>query len=323
MPRAQARMTRKETDVGVVVDTGLSSLAVVGRFFRRLEEFANAAWWTRLAMRFGSNQESETYRWLGMVPQVREWIGGRQVRPLRSQGLTIANKLWESTIRVDADEQRRDKSGQVLIRVNELARRVATHPNKLLTDLILAGATDLAYDGSAFFSASHSEGDSGAQSNSISVDVATPTDPSAEEMREAIVEGVSQVIRFVDDQAEPMNESAREFLVMVPMGFLSSTLTALSSQQINSSSNPLASAGPYRIDWVANPRLTWTDKFAIFRTDGESRPFIFQEELPVQVQILAEGSELEMNENQHQYGVKAIHAAGYGFWQDAALITLI
>ena len=60
-----------------------------------------------------------------------------------------------------------------------------------------------------------------------------------------------------------------------------------------------------------------------FRTDGETRPFIFQEELPVQVQALAEGSELEINENQHQYGVKAIHEVGYGFWQDACLVTLI
>ncbi len=74
--------------------------------------------------------------------------------------------------------------------------------------------------------------------------------------------------------------------------------------------------------WVANPRLSWTDRFAIFRTDGTTRPFIFQEELPVQVQVLAEGSELEINENQHQYGVKAIHEAGYGFWQDACLVRL-
>ena len=39
------------------------------------------------------------------------------------------------------------------------------------------------------------------------------------------------------------------------------------------------------------------------------------------VKVLAEGSELEVNENQHQYGVKAIHEAGYGFWQDACLVT--
>lgn len=307
--------------MALTIDTGLTSKAIIGRFYRRLEEFAQSAWWTRLAMRFASTQESETYRWLGMAPQVREWKGGRQTRPLRSAGVTVVNKVWESTIRVDADEQRRDKSGQILVRVNELARRVATHPNKLLSELLLNGASATGYDGVTFFSSAHTEGDSGAQSNSISVDAATPTAPSDEEMRSAIVQGIAQLLSLVDDQAEPLNEGAREFLVMAPMGLLSPALTALASQQIDSSSNPLVGGGPFRIDWVANPRLTWSDRFALFRVDGQTRPFIFQEELPVQIQALAEGSELEMNENQHQYGVKAVHAVGYGMWQDACLVT--
>jgi len=307
--------------MSVVIDTGLTSRAVVGRFYRRLEEYARSAWWTRLAMHFTSNQQAETYKWLGMVPQVREWIGGRQVKPLRNQGITIVNKTWESTIRIDADEQRRDKTGQIMVRVNELARRVATHPNKLLTTLMSNAESALAYDGQAYFSTSHAEGDSGAQSNSISFDAGTPTAPSDEEMYNAIVNGVAQIASFQDDQGEPMNESAREFLVMVPMSFLASTLIALAGRTTDNMPNPLANGDPFRVTWVANPRLTWTSKFALFRTDGSTRPFIFQEELPVQVQVLAEGSELEVNENQHQYGVKAIHEAGYGFWQDACLVT--
>ena len=308
--------------MAVVVDSGLTSRAIMGRFFRRLEEFADAAWWTKLAMRFSSNQESETYKRLGMVPQVREWVGGRKVEPLRANGITIVNKVWESTIRIDADEQRRDKTGQIMIRINELARRVATHPNSLLTTLITNGESTAAYDGQFFFDTDHSEGDSGTQSNDITDDATTPTAPTDAEMYEAIVKGIAQMIGFKDDTGEPMNESARDFMVMVPTSFLSSTLIALSSNNIDSTGNPLADSEPFKVDWVANPRLTWTDKFAVFRTDGESRPFIFQEELPVQVQILAEGSELEVNENQHQYGVKAIHEAGYGFWQDACLVTL-
>lgn len=308
--------------MSVIVDSGLTSQGIIGRFYRRLEEFAQSAWWTRLAMRFPSSQASETYKWLGMVPQVREWVGGRRVKPLRASGVTIVNKTWESTIRVDADEMRRDKTGQILVRVNELARRVALHPNKLLSTLIENGASSAAYDGQFFFDTDHSEGDSGTQSNSISVDVATPTAPTESEMFTAIIRGISQILAFRDDDGEPMNEAAREFVVMSPMSLLSPTLVALSGHEIDATANPLAARSPFRVDWVANPRLTWTDKFVVFRTDGESRPFIFQEELPVQVHALAEGSELEANENQHQYGVKAIHAAGYGFWQDACLVTL-
>lgn len=308
--------------MSVVVDTGLTSQAVVGRFYRRLEEYAKTAWWTRLAMHFASSQESETYRWLGMVPQVRQWVGGRQVKPLRSQGITIVNKTWESTIRVDADEQRRDKTGQIMVRVNEMARRVATHPNKLLTTLLLSAESTACYDGQYFFDTDHAEGDSGNQSNDITSAATTPTAPTDAEMYDAIVKGIGQILSIRDDQGEPMNETARAFLVMVPMGFLPATLVALAGRTVDSSSNPLATGEPFQVTWVANPRLTWTDRLAIFRTDGASRPFIFQEELPVQVQVLAEGSELEINENQHQYGVKAIHAAGYGFWQDACLVTL-
>ena len=307
--------------MAVVVDTGLTSRAVIGRFYRRLEEYAQAAWWTKLAMHFASNQESETYRWLGMVPQVRQWVGGRRVRPLRSQGVTIVNKTWEATIRVDADEQRRDKTGQIMVRINELARRVATHPNKLLTTLLSGGEAAACYDGQYFFDTDHSEGDSGTQSNSISAGATTPTTPTDREMYEAIVKGIAQIMAVTDDQGEPMNEAARQFLVMVPMPFLSSTLVALSGKVVDATTNPLASGEPFNVTWVANPRLAWTTKLALFRTDGSTRPFIFQEELPVQVQVLAEGSELEVNENQHQYGVKAIHEAGYGFWQDACLVT--
>ncbi len=307
--------------MSVVLDTGLTSRAVIGRFYRRLEEYAQSAWWTRLAMHFASNQESETYRWLGMVPQVREWVGGRKVRPLRSQGLTIVNKTWEATVRVDADEQRRDKTGQIMVRINELARRVATHPNKLLTTLMVNGEATAGYDGQYFFDTDHSEGDSGTQSNDITHEASTPAAPTDEEMYEAIVNGIAQIMGFRDDQGEPLNEAAREFLVMVPMSFLSATLIALASETVQASSNPLAAGEPFRVTWVANPRLTWTDRFAIFRSDGSTRPFIFQEELPVQIQVLAEGSELEVNENQHQYGVKAIHEAGYGYWQDACLVT--
>lgn len=309
--------------MSTIVDTGLSSRAIIGRFYRKLEESAQAAWWTKLAMRFPSSQAIETYKWLGMVPQVREWLGGRKIHPLRTAGITIANKVWESTLRVDADEARRDKTGQIMVRVGELARRVAQHPNKLITTLTQNGASGIGYDEVAYFSTSHVEGDSGTQSNSINVDITTTTAPTNEEMYTGIVKGIAQILSFRDDTGEPMNEAAREFLVMVPTPFMAATLEALSNKLMNATDNPLARREPFRIDWVANPRLTWTDKFAIFRTDGEARPFIFQEELPVQIHAIAEGSELEAQENQHQFGVKAIHECGYGFWQDSCLVTFV
>ncbi|MBK8913588.1 MAG: Mu-like prophage major head subunit gpT family protein [Phycisphaerales bacterium] len=309
--------------MSLVIDTGLTSRAVIGRFYRRLEEHAQNAWWTRLAMRFASDQGSETYRWLGMVPQVREWVGGRRVRPLRANGVTIENRVWESTIRVDADEARRDKSGQLLVRVNEMARRVASHPNALISSLIQSGLTAAGYDGVPFFSESHVEGDSGTQSNIVSASMADLSGPTLEEAFAGVMASLGRMLSFRDDAGEPLNDDAREFVVMAAPSLLPPLLSAVRGAVHGATSNPLSLSEPFRVDVIANPRMTWEDRAVLFRTDTEARPFIFQEELPVQVHALAEGSELEINENQHQYGVKTIHAAGYGFWQGAVLIHFV
>jgi phage major head subunit gpT-like protein len=60
----------------------------------------------------------------------------------------------------------------------------------------------------------------------------------------------------------------------------------------------------------------------MFRPDGRAKPFILQEELPVQVSAIAEGSEEEFKNNQHLYGVKAIRNVGFGLWQHAMMATL-
>ena len=68
-------------------------------------------------------------------------------------------------------------------------------------------------------------------------------------------------------------------------------------------------------------RLTWTTKFATFRTDAETKALIRQEEEAVSMSAIAEGSETEFKEKKHLYGVKAIRNVGYGYWQRACLVT--
>ena len=72
-----------------------------------------------------------------------------------------------------------------------------------------------------------------------------------------------------------------------------------------------------------NPRLSWTDKLVIFRTDGAVKPLIRQEEEAVVLKAIAEGSELEFNEDKHRYGVDTWRNVGLGFWQHACLAQLV
>ena len=69
----------------------LSSRAIIGEF-SWLDQDLAGTWIPGVSREFTSDQESETYKWLGMSPAMREWTGGRQPRGMRASGITIPNK---------------------------------------------------------------------------------------------------------------------------------------------------------------------------------------------------------------------------------------
>jgi len=312
----------------------LSSRAIIGEFFKALEQDTGASWIDALSMLFTSDQDGEDYKWLGQTPVMREWIGGRNAKGFRDNGIRIDNLHFEATLEVLTKDLRRDKTGQVMVRIRELAQRTNAHWASLLSALIINGESTVAYDGQFFFDTDHSEGDSGVQSNDISIDISTlPTkvhgilaNPSVEEMQLTILKGIQQIFGFKDDVGEPMNENATRFAVMGPVSLMHTIEAAVT--------NPLIAAGASQtsmrpamdrltIESAINPRLPWTDKIAVFRTDGSVSPFIRQQETTVQIKAKAEGSEFEFDNDAHQYGVDAWRNVGYGYWQHACLATMI
>jgi phage major head subunit gpT-like protein len=303
----------------------LTSRAIIGRFFAALEANPGAAWVDPISMLFTSDQSSETYAWLGQAPAMREWIGGRNAKGFRENGVTIANKKFEATLEIPVDWMRRDKSGQIQIRIDEMAQRANAHWASLLTTLIEAGESATCYDGDTFFGAAHSEGDSGTQDNDIEANIGTTTAPTAAEMETAVLSAVQTIMSFKDDQGEPMNENARNFLVMVPTPFMSAAAAALNNPIITTGStsftNTLVNLGGFGFQLAINPRLSWTTKFAVFRADGGVAPFIRQEEDTLKISAVAEDSEEEFKNDRHLYGIKALRNVGYGYWQKSCLVT--
>jgi phage major head subunit gpT-like protein len=304
--------------------SSLGSRAIIGSFYNKLQEDLGMSWVPGVSMLFPSNQESETYNWLGMAPVMREWIGGRQAKGFRENGITIKNKTYESTMEVLVDEIRRDKTGQVMLRVSEQARRANAHWASLLTSLIVAGeaAGGECYDGQYFFDTDHSEGDSGTQDNDLTGAAASSTQPTAAEAEAAVMACVAAILGFKDDQGEPMNEGASAFRIMVPTVYLPPFAALLTNDYIASGqSNLIKNIEGFKFTLSVNPRLTSGAKFYLFREDGDTKALIRQEEEPITVSAVAEGSELEFNENKHHYGIKAIRNVGYGYWQHACLYT--
>jgi len=308
--------------------TGLGYRNVVGRFYARLEELNALSWADPLSILVDSDQPIETYKWLGQTPAMREWIGGRAAKGLRENGITIENKTFESTMDISVDDLRRDKTGQINVRIDELAGRVGEHWHKLLTTLILNGTSANCYDGQYFFDDDHSEGDSGTQKNLLTatevsaLNISTTTAPTDAEFIAAIRDVIGYMLQYKDDQGEPMNANARSWLIMVPWNLWGAATAAVNNLLVGTNSTNLIASmiqkGVLSIDVISNPRLSSTASavWYMFRTDASAKPLIRQQEL------FETGTEDQsFTNNRILFGVKALRNVGYGYWQYAAHCT--
>ncbi|KQW62866.1 MULTISPECIES: Mu-like prophage major head subunit gpT family protein [unclassified Ensifer] len=300
----------------------ITTRGVRGMILARLDT-GPANWINDIAMRVTSDQAVENYAWLGSAPALREFIGGRTPAELAELSFTITNKDYEGSILIKSKDMRRDKLGVITIRVNQLADRANDHPAKLLSALIIAGESTVCYDGQYFFDTDHSEGSSGTQSNKINSIAATAATPTVAEFTKAVMAAIQQMYSIKDDRGEPTNQSATEFQVQVPVTFMAVALeavTALLGEGGKSQTIP-ALKGKFSITVVPNPRLNWTTKFAVFRTDEAAKPFILQEEDIPDVVALGEGSEFEQLNKEQLFGIDWTGNVGYGYWQLGCLVT--
>ena len=297
-------------------------------FMVAVEAAMGLSWIDLVSMPLDSDQASETYNWLAATPALREWIGGRQAFSLTGKSITITNKEFEATLEIPDADIRRDKTGSIDIRIKDLARRVVGHWTKLLSLLIMNGTGDTygnCYDGQYFFDVDHLEGDSGTQKNLLAagdvgaLNVATPTAPTTLEAADAVLGVLAHMLTYLDDKGEPMNEQAREFLVMTSPA-LGPRFSGAVSQRVlgTGTDNPLAMQTDYKVTHVINPRVTWTNQFVLLRTDGATKPLIRQTEVPLNMAV-----ENDSFYNKRQlFGVDLTGNCGYGLWQHAAHATL-
>jgi len=296
-----------------VISTGLLTKGLRSEFFNKFE--AVKAFYLDLATRIQSTSDSETYKWLGTVPKMREWGNGRLAKGLRTESYSVENLKYESTIEVDRDELADDQTGQIRVRIGEMAQRAATHKDYLLAQLLINGATAgyNSYDGLTFFNDAHVSGNSGNQDNTLTYDATTAAAPTTAEFKLAFQQAVAQMLTFKDDQGEPMAISMDGLICVVPPTMLFTAMEAMNASIISNTSN--VTAGAARV--ITLPWLTTATTWYLLKTDGIIRPFIFQDREPIEFSSLTESSEEGFKREKHLYGVRARYRMTYGYWQYA------
>jgi phage major head subunit gpT-like protein len=296
-----------------VINTGLLTKGLRSEFFNRFEKAPT--YYRDLATRIASTSDHENYRWLGTVPAMREWGTGRMARGLRTESYSVENLKYEATLEVDRDEIADDQTGQIRVRIGELAERAATHKDYLVAQLLINGEAHgyHSYDGVPFFSDAHVSGASGTQVNTVDTSAADADDPTTDEFKTSIKQAVVRMLGFKDDQGAPMPMSASGLMCVVPPPMYFAAVEAIKPNVVDGTSNVLQGiARVIAFPWLENPR-----KWYLLKNDGVVRPFIFQDREPVEFNALAEDSEEGFKREKYLYGVRARYRMAYGYWQYA------
>lgn len=115
-----------------------------------------APWSEGIATKVPSGAESEIYVWSGHVPELREWIGARQLDDVSTFSQTVLNRPYERTIKVPRTKVEDDQWRTLAFTLTQgLAFNARKTYDILMAKTLVAGTTTLCADGGYFFSTTH------------------------------------------------------------------------------------------------------------------------------------------------------------------------
>jgi len=283
-----------------------------------------------------SNAAQETYPLGGSAAIMSEFKGKVNARGIDDFKVVVTNTPYNGALEIPRDFFRRDQTAVIERKVNEFSRQGPRHWRKVVTQKILDGETNNAYDDQTYFSTTHSSGLSGTQDNDLSIDISdlpvptaahgSTTSPSADEAGEIVMLMIEKMLSYKDDVGEPMNEDLLNFMVMVPTNFWKAFTSAVSDKNLSSGrTNTLVGVQENEgisIKVVSNTRLTWTTKLVLFASGPESMALIKQQEGDMEIGEELLDSAHYKNTKNFRWQADASRGTGYGLWQHAVLATL-
>ena len=109
----------------------------------------------QLATVVQSSTRTERYPFMGMAPAMREWLGDRVHKAMSAHEYSITNRKFESTITVKRDDIDDDQIGLLSTVFEDMGAMTALQPDILLAEALVAGTSELCYDGTPFFGTAH------------------------------------------------------------------------------------------------------------------------------------------------------------------------
>ena len=258
-----------------------------------------------VAMIVNSTAHQENYAWIGQAPQMREFGAERIPKGLSDFGFSIINKEFESSIRVKRTALEDDQTGQIRIRVEAMADKAAKYKDRLVFGLLELGISSACYDGANFFSASHSEGLSGTQSNYATVALS------------AAQYGVvrAAMMQFKDDSGDLCGITPSH--LVVPPALEATARAILNADFISDGTTTVSNVWKGSAQLIVVPYLTDTNDWYLMDLTAPVKPIILQIRNDVEFSALERDSEQGFMRRDYLYGIYMRCNVGYGDWRYA------
>lgn len=261
----------------------------------------------KIALTVPSSGAYQDYHWLANFPQMKRWVGAKQVSKLSEYKYTIVNEDFAATVEVRRNDIEDDQLGIYKPQAESAAWSAKQLPDELIYELVNKSFTEKCYDGKAFISDAHPVG-KGVVSNKGKKKLSIESLAKAQASFGA---GRTAMMKFKDDEGRPLNAKPSVLLVPVALG---DTARALMTVDRLEDGKP----NPYKgvCEVVEEPRLTNDDAWFLLDCNKPMKPFVYQErKKPQFVQQTNMDSDDVFNRAVYKFGAEARAAAGFGHWQ--------
>ena len=236
----------------------------------------------RIATVVPSTTASTDYKWLGQMPQMREWIGEREIQSLSAYNYGVYAPMFAN-----------------------IGEAAAEHPDVLVFDALKAGFKENCYDGKPFFAQDHASGKDGKQTVSNMTTEKLSTD--------AYVEARAAMMGLLGDQGKSLN-IVPNLLVVSPANEKMGRLI-LEADQIEGTTNVLKGTAELL---VVTELADQPDYWFLLATQKALKPIIYQKRKPIKLTSKTnDNDDTVFMKDQFIWGADGRSNAGYGFWQMA------
>lgn len=240
------------------------------------------------AKKITSDGASETHVWRGQAPLMKLMTDLIEAAGLTDTTYNLDNETHGIGMAVKREHMKDDQLGLHMSAIRDMADIAVDYPNKLTVDSIVAGTTELCYDGAEFYDGTHpSRGNpgSGAQDN-----LAAGTGVSTSALLKTdTITNIATMTNFLGENGQPLRAVRNKFLALVPPAIVGLYNEAIHSALQSSTSNQ-AFRG-MTIDIVSDARLSDADDWYLNDATPGAEPLLYQTRQGVEPEMLGPGSD--------------------------------